>query len=266
MEGITGLVDQTHVYPDLKNYERGRRIMTTETNEVIKAALARGMKEIVVNDSHSKMNNLLIEEIHPEAKLLSGDVKPYSMVQGLDGSFEAAIFTGYHARASARGVMSHTMSFAVKSMYVNDLEVGELGLNAFMAGYYGVPLIMVSGDDGACKEAKQLIPNIVTAQVKETSSRTSALLLTPAKVSALLHEKTAEAIEGIRRIKPLIPPENPQLTIEFTNHGEAEWAALMPGTELLEGTTSVRFKAKDMPEAYRAMIVMTELAAKTTFC
>jgi len=266
MEGITGLVDYTHVYSNQHNYERGRRIMTAEANAVVKAAYEQGCGEVVLNDSHSKMNNLLIEELHPDVKLISGDVKPFSMVQGLDESYDGAVFVGYHARASARGVMAHTMVFAVKRMYINEVEIGELGFNAYVAGYYGVPVVLVVGDDGAAKEAEALIPNVVTATVKETASRSAALSLTPAKSQELIREKTTEAIQKATEIKPLTPPESPLLTIEFTNYGQAEWANLMPGTELIEGTTIVKFQAKDILEAYKAMLVMTELATNTTFC
>lgn len=266
MEGITGLVDYTHVYSNQHNYERGRRIMTAEANAVVTAAFNQGCEEIIINDSHSKMNNLLIEELHPDVKLISGDVKPFSMVQGLNQSFDGAAFVGYHARASARGVMAHTMIFAVKRMYINDVEVGELGFNAYVAGYYGVPVVLVVGDDGAAKEAEALIPNVVTLAVKETASRSAALSLTPAKAQELIREKTAEALQKADRIKPLTPPENPLLTVEFTNYGQAEWANLMPGTELVEGTTIVKFQAKDILEAYKAMLVMAELATNTTFC
>ncbi len=95
------------------------------------------------------MNNLLIERLHPETQLITGDVKPFSMVQGLDDTFAGAIFVGYHARAALKGVMSHSMIYGARNMYINDVAVGELGFNAFVAGYYGVPLLMVAGDDRA---------------------------------------------------------------------------------------------------------------------
>ena len=121
MEGITGLVDYTHVYSNQHNYERGRRIMTAEANAVITAAFKEGCGEVIINDSHSKMNNLLIEELHPDVKLISGDVKPFSMVQGLNDSFDGAAFVGYHARASSRGVMAHRRVVAVERMYIEEL-------------------------------------------------------------------------------------------------------------------------------------------------
>ncbi|MCM3121708.1 MULTISPECIES: M55 family metallopeptidase [unclassified Mesobacillus] len=265
MEGITGLVDHTHVDSSKHNYERSRKIMTQEANYVITKAFETGCEEVIVNDSHSKMNNLLIEDLHPDTQLITGDVKPFSMVQGLDDSFKGAVFVGYHARASMSGVMSHSMIFGVRHMWINDVQIGELGFNAYVAGYFGVPVIMVAGDDGAAREAEALIPNITTAVVKESISRSAAKSLTPVKAGELLAEKTEQAIKNIGKMKPLTPPENPVLRIEFANYGQAEWANLMPGTEIEVGTTIVRFQAKDILEAYQAMLVMTELAMRTTF-
>lgn len=265
MEGITGLVDHTHVDSSKHNYDRGRKIMTQEANYVIAKAFETGCQEVIVNDSHSKMNNLLIEDLHPETQLITGDVKPFSMVQGLDDSFGGAVFVGYHARASMSGVMSHSMIFGVRHMWINDVQIGELGFNAYVAGHYGVPVIMVAGDDGAAREAESLIPNITTAVVKQSISRSAAKSLTPVKAGELLAEKTELAIKNKDKVKPLTPPENPVLRIEFANYGQAEWANLMPGTEIEEGTTIVRYQAKNILEAYQAMLVMTELAMRTTF-
>ncbi len=265
MEGITGLPDSTFVDSNRHNYERGRIIMTEETNYVAGAAFDHETSEIVVNDSHSKMNNLLVERLHPDVQLITGDVKPYSMVQGLDHTYEGAIFLGYHARAGHRGVMSHSMTNRVRNFFIDDVAVGELGLNAYYAGYYGVPVLMVSGDDMAAQEAEKLIPNVVTAPVKETISRSAVKTLSPKRAGELLQRKTVEAIQSRGKIQPLVPPSHPTLRIEFTNYGQAEWANLMPRTELEPGTTIVSYKAKDIREAYQAMLVMTELADRATF-
>lgn len=265
MEGITGLVDASFVDSSKHNYARGQEMMTQEVNHVIETSLNNGCREVIVNDSHSKMNNLLIEKLHPEAQLISGDVKPFSMVQGLDDSFAAAVFIGYHARASSKGVLSHSMTFGAKQMYINETAVGELGFNTYVAGHYGVPVILVAGDDQTAQEAEALIPGVTTAVVKQAISRTSALCLTPEKSGQLLREKTAQALSNLAKVQPLIPPEQPVLRIEFANYGQAEWASLMPGAQIETGTT-VKFQAKDILEAYQAMLVMTELATRTTYC
>jgi D-amino peptidase len=266
MEGITGLVDSTFVDSRQHNYTRGQHIMTEEANHVIGTAFAEGCEEVVVNDSHSKMNNLLIEKLHPEAQLISGDVKPFSMVQGLDSSFAGAAFLGYHTRAAAKGVLSHTMIFGVRNMYINDLAIGELGFNALVAGHYGVPVLLVAGDDETALEAEELIPGVTTAVVKKRISRTSALCLTPEKSGELLRRKTKEALANRGKVKPLVPPQNPVLAIEFANYGQAEWAHLMPGTTIDSNSPVVAFQAKTILEAYQAMLVMTELAMRTAFC
>ncbi|WP_404455714.1 M55 family metallopeptidase [Oceanobacillus kapialis] len=265
MEGITGLPDHTYVDFRKHNYERARKIMTDETNYVIDAAFQHGCKEIVVNDSHSKMNNLLIDQLHPEAYLITGEVKPYSMMQGLDESFDGAMFIGYHARAGQFGVMSHAMIHAVRNFYINDHEIGEMGLNAYLAGYYNVPLLMVSGDDQAAKEAEDLVQGITTTAVKTSISRSSVKSLTPKKAGELLTKRVGIALQKRQNVQPLSPPDNPVLRIEFTNYGQAEWANLMPGTEIEPGSTIVKYHAKDIKEAYQAMLVMTELAMNTTF-
>ncbi|GGB62359.1 aminopeptidase [Virgibacillus dakarensis] len=265
MEGITGLPDYTYVDSAKHNYERARKIMTEETNYVVDAAFKFGCDTVLVNDSHSKMNNILIDQLHPEALLITGDVKPFSMVQGLDNTYGGAIFLGYHARAGQFGVMAHAMIHAVRSFYINDIPIGELGFNAYVAGYYGVPVLMVAGDDQAAKEAEELIPNVTTAVVKETISRSAVKSLTPKKSGELLTEKTEVALKNRHHVKPLIPPENPVLRIEFNNYGQAEWANLMPGTEPVPNSSIVTYQAKDILEAYQAMLVMTELAMRTTF-
>lgn len=265
MEGITGLPDYTFVDSSAHNYEYGRRIMTQEANAVIEGAFGAGADEVLVNDSHSKMNNLLAEELHPDAELISGGVKLYSMVEGLDDSYAGAMFEGYHSRAGQPGVMSHSMIHGVRNMWINGHEIGELGFNAYVAGYHGVPVLLVAGDDGACREAEELIPGVVTAAVKQSLTRSAVRSLSPKKARELLKEKTGEAIRNRGNVKPLTPPDNPVLRIEFTNYGQAEWAAFMPGCEIEPGTTIVRFKAKDILEAYRAMLVMIELALQTTY-
>jgi D-amino peptidase len=265
MEGITGMPDYTYVLANEHNYERARKIMTDETNYVIDAAHEFGCKEILVNDSHSKMNNILIDRLHDKAALISGGVKPLSMVQGLNETYDAAMFIGYHSRAGKPGVMSHSMIHAVRNFYINDHQIGEMGFNAYVAGHYGVPIVLVSGDEQAAKEAEGIIPGITTAIVKESISRSAVKSLTPKNAGALLREKVKEALEKQQIVKPLEPPNNPELKIEFNNYGQAEMAHLMPGTEIIPDTTTVRFQAKDILEAYRAMLVMTELAMQTKF-
>lgn len=265
MEGITGLPDHTFVTATKNNYERSRRIMTEEANAIIEGAFANGATDIIVNDSHSGMNNLLVEELHPDATLITGSKKPFSMVQSLDSTYDGAIFAGYHARAGRPGVMSHTMTLDVRNIFLNDVQIGEIGMNAYLAGYYNVPVIMIAGDDCACEEAEALIPGITTAIVKESISRSAVKTLHPEKSKQLLEEKVSVALQNVKGVKPLVPPSNPILRVEFNNYGQAESAAFMPRCEVEKNTTIVRYEAKDMLEAYQAMIVMSNLASGITY-
>ena len=265
MEGITGLPDHTFVEDEKHNYERARRIMTEEANAIIEGAFTNGATEIVVNDSHSNMNNLLIDELHPDVTLITGSKKPFSMVQSLDSSYDGAIFAGYHSRAGKPGVMSHTMTLNIRNVYINDVAVGEIGMNAYMAGFHGVPVIMLAGDQFACQEAETLIPGIQTAIVKEAISRSAAKSLHPEKAKQLLKEKAGQAVNHIKTMQPFVPPQNPELTVEFNNYGQAESASYMPGCELDHHAPIVKYKAKDMVEAYRAMLVMANLASGITY-
>jgi D-amino peptidase len=265
MEGITGLPDYTYVSASMNNYERARKIMTDETNYVVGAAFENGCSEVLVNDSHMKMNNILIDQLHPDAQLITGDVKTYSMVHGLDESFAGAMFIGYHTRAGMPGVMSHSMIHMVRNFYVNDMQVGEIGMNAFVAGHYGVPILLVSGDDETAKEAEALIPNITTAIVKQAISRSATKSLTPKKAGELLQEKVELALKNRDQVKPLIPPKSPIIRVEFVNYGAAEWASMLPGSEIIPSTTIVQYHAKDILEAYRATLVMIELAYNTKY-
>src|SRR5699024_5384085 len=153
-----------------------------------------GCEEVLINDSHSKMNNILIDQLHPDATLITGEVKPFSMMQGLDNSYMGAMFIGYHARAGQFGVMPHAMIHAVRSLYINDHVIGELRLNAYVASHYGLAVVRVGGAEQAGKEAEELMSNITTTAVKETISRSSVKSMTPKQAGGLLPERVTTAL------------------------------------------------------------------------
>lgn len=267
MEGISGIVDPSYIDPDKgSNYTRGRTFMTQDINAVIESALEWGANEIVVADSHHTMNNVLLEMLHPKAKLLAGSPRDFSMMQGLDSSFNAAFFIGYHARHGMPGVLSHTMSGVVKNMYINGEVVGEFGFNAIYAALTGVPVCLVSGDDQIAVEAMNFIPEIEAAIVKYATSRTSALCLSLADSHRELKEKTKLALDYAKKAKPYPVSLPLQLRMEFAHSGQAEMAAIVPGTRLEAGTTAVCYSAKDQYELYRVMRAMLNLAGTAAFC
>ncbi|MGD8188701.1 M55 family metallopeptidase [Brevibacillus ginsengisoli] len=266
MEGISGITDPSYINPGHNNYERGRQFMTQDVNAVIEAAVEAGVTEILVADSHNTFNNILLEQLHPKAKLLCGTPRNDSMMEGLDSSYDAAFFIGYHARHGVPGVLSHTMSGVIKNLYVNDLVVGEFGFNAIYAGLCGVPVTFVSGDDQIAQEAKSLIPNISTAIVKEAVSRTSAVCLSLALSHKELQQKTKEALANAKNISPLLAQLPLQCKIEFAHAGQAEMASIVPGTSYEVGSTEVVYQAANQYEMYRTMRAMMNLASSVPFC
>src|SRR2546423_6990650 len=150
MEGIAGVVHESQTDPTdpahAAEYGRFRRLMTAEANAAIEGALAAGASKIVVNDSHWFMRNLLAEELHQAAELLSGDPKPRSMVEGIEAGLDAALFIGYHARAGTRhAILDHTYADRIHEVRLNGRPRGQLGINAGPPGGAGVPRARASG-------------------------------------------------------------------------------------------------------------------------
>lgn len=266
MEGISGIIDPSYINPGDNNYERGRQFMMHDVNAVIAAAVEAGVNEILVADSHNTFNNILLEQLHPKAKLLCGTPRNDSMMEGLDSTYDAAFFIGYHARHGVPGVLSHTMSGVIKNLYVNGQVVGEFGFNAIYAGLCGVPVCLVSGDDQIAQEAKSLIPNISTAIVKQAVSRTSAVCSSLAQSNKELQTKTKEALAKVKSISPLHAELPLQCKIEFAHAGQAEMASIVPGTSYQVGSTEVSYTAADQYEMYRTMRAMMNLASTVLFC
>ncbi len=194
MEGIAGVVHESQTDPTdpacAVEYGRFRCLMTAEANAAIEGALAAGAKNVVVNDSHWFMRNLLAEELHEAAELVSGDPKPHSMMQGIEAGFDAALFIGYHARAGTRNaILDHTYADRIHEVRLNGKPVGELGLNAAFAGAHGVPVALVSGDSALATEAKDLLGDDVAAVVvKQAVSRHAAQSVAPAAACQLIRD------------------------------------------------------------------------------
>ncbi|HHY75654.1 MAG TPA: M55 family metallopeptidase [Firmicutes bacterium] len=263
IEGVSGVVvagPQTS--PEGKDYGRARDLMTGEVNAAIRGALKAGATEIVVNDSHGPMTNILIEKIHPAATLITGSPKPLSMMQGIDRGFDAAIFVGYHAKMGEVGILSHTYAgVSVANIWVNDIPVGETGINAGVAGYFGVPVVLVTGDDVVAEEAKSLLPHVHTAVVKWAITRTAARCLPPEKACETIEEATYRALTSLDKAKPWLPEPPVTFKIEFKDSGQACSAGLMPYTKMVDGRT-LTFTAEDYLTAFKGLRAMIALAGR----
>ena len=159
IEGVSGVVDRDDAIVGGREYERARRLMTADVNAAIAGAYEGGATQVLVNDAHSKMRNLIVEDLDPRAEVIQGVVKRGCMMEGLDECFAAVFFVGYHSRAgNPFGVMNHTMwSRGFQNLFLNGAPVGEIGINAAYAGQFGVPVALVTGDQTAVQEAQELL-------------------------------------------------------------------------------------------------------------
>ncbi len=234
--------------------------MVGETNAAIEGAFAGGATEVCVNDAHGTMRNLLIEDLHPDAILVTGSPKPLTMMQGIDSSFDLAAFVGYHARRdSMTAILEHTISGAVvRGITINGKPVGETAINAGIAGYFGVPVGFLSGDNVVVQEARDLIPNIETIEVKIAQTRTSAKCLHPKKAQQLIKKKMKLVTENTHQFEPYKPDIPVTYELELIHTGMAEIASFLPTAKRMS-STRVKLTHKDNLIAWkgvRAMIIL----------
>lgn len=230
IEGITGLVSWSQCSrPDGKSFDYlfARRMMTHDVNAAIRGARAAGATEIVVKDSHGNSKNLLIEDLEPGVRLISGHgAGTDGMMMGIDATYDAAMLVGYHAMAGTLGgVMEHTITGGVHRLWVNGTESGEMGLSAGVAGRYGVPLVMVSSDAAGCAEAASLVPGIETAVTKTGIGRYMADLLPPDQTGPLIEAAAKRALGKVKKIKPHVWHEPSVVRVEFNRAEEADMGA-----------------------------------------
>lgn len=246
MEGIWGVVSSSHVSHDSSEYNRARKLMTQEANWAIEEAFDNGAAEVVVNDSHGNMDNLLIEELDQRAQLISGSSKPFSMMEGIDDTFDGVIYVGYHSRAGTiNGVLNHTYSSkSIANVTINGKKMGECGINAGVAGYYGVPILAISGDDLLAAQAREEIGDLETIIVKKAISRYSAHNFSKETVRELYRTKLAEAIKN-RDKKPILKYEgNIIMDIEFNKEVMTNSAMLLPEAMRIDERT-IRIESQD---------------------
>ncbi len=259
MEGIGGIVSLEQTDPEKggQAYQEGRRLMTAEVNAAVEGCVGAGATEVVVADSHWNFRNLILEELHEAATPLQGRPRPFSMMQGIDGTFDAAMFVGYHGmRGTARAILDHTYSgLRVQRVEINGRTVGEGGFNAHLAGHHGVPVVLVTGDSSLTKEMATTIPGIHTVAVKEAFGRYSAKSLHPKKARAEIQAEATRALNDRKSVQPLRATLPVIVEVEFANTGHADLAELVPGTKRT-GPTVIQYRADDFPEAYRTFAAL----------
>ncbi len=255
MEGISGVNSDNQTSAAGAEYGRARKLMVEDANAAIRGAFEGGATEVVVNDSHGSQRNLLPEDIDPRVTLISHSFKRHGMMEGLDGSFDAVIFVGYHAKAgSPRGVFAHTGSGVLSDLQINGVSVGEGGMNALLARWYGVPLVMVTGDDVAVEEQRVTAPNVRGVVVKRAIN-SRAVALRP--LVDTRREIQSAAKESVAAAKKAPPERLSAYTVRMTFRDPTipEVATAFREVRLVSPTT-VEFTRDAMPDAYRLIRVL----------
>ncbi len=249
MEGVVGAVTNEQLGPQGFEYARFREFMTQEVNAAIEGALAGGAAQIVVSDSHGNGQNLLLEKLPSDILVVRAWPRPLMMMQGIDETFDGAIFIGYHtATTNTQGVRAHTISSArLADVRLKGISVSEAGLNAAIAGHFNVPVIMVSGDDAVVKETRDLLGDVEGAVVKWASGFHSAKTIMPTASYALIKEKARQAVRRIKDFKPYKLAAPIQLDVRFKNYRPSEVLSYLSIVERTDAH-SIRFTGKDMIE------------------
>jgi D-amino peptidase len=251
MEGTAGVVDWEQCVGDGPQAAAGRRLLLAEVNAAIEGAIEGGARQVVVNDSHSKMRNLPADELAGRASYISGSHKPLYMMQGLDDSFGACLFISYHGSVGAPAGLSHTYNpRAVVEARLDGRVTGEAGINALVAAHYGVPVVLVTGDNWACAETAELIPGIHAAVVKRHVSRVAADSLHPELARELIRDRAAAAVKAAASAAP--PPLDPGVLEVSVRHADiAEAAGWVRGVDRT-GERELRIHGPDRLATYRA--------------
>jgi len=247
MEGVSGLIHWDETSEGGADYPLFRKLMTAEANAAIAGALDAGATEIVVRDAHGSARNILPDLLRPEARLLREWNSPLSMMEGIDKTFDAVVFIGYHARAGTpNAVLKHTMSLSLFDVILNGVRMPEAAWNAAIAGYFDVPVVFLSGDSAIGRQIQEIIGPIGTVAVKEGMGP-AALMIHPAKSQEMIQKGVAAALRNLKAYKPYKPAAPYKLEIVFTDENQARRASQVPGATRT-GERSVAFTSGDLLE------------------
>ncbi|HEY7355104.1 MAG TPA: M55 family metallopeptidase [Ktedonobacterales bacterium] len=261
-EGVAGIVDWDQILANGRDYEMGRRLLIDETNAVIDGAAEAGASDFVVNDSHSFMRNIPPAELHGRASYIAGKHKPLYMMEGLDSSFDAIFFVGYHGSIGAsQAILSHSYNpRAIWEVKINGHVVGETALNALVAAHYGVPIVLVTGDQVTAREAREVLPEVECVVVKESITRFAAANLHPEVACERLREGATRAIQNLSSHKPPAFEQPARVEVTFLTADMAESAAWLRGVEVVAGQSrTIAFEGSDTLALFRTFVTMIQL-------
>ena len=266
MEGVAGVATVDQIVRGGSGYPRAQELMTEEANAAIRGAFDGGATEVLVNDSHGTMDNLVHDLLDPRARVVFGAPRPSCMVQGITRDNDLAVFVGYHAAAGADGVLAHTFSSNFTELRVNGAPMTEAEVNALYAASYGVPVAVVTGDNQICEVATKAFAGVATAEVKKASGWSATDSLHPQAARELIARTVADAVSAARELRPVALPDDLVLEVDCSSLLGADFAASVPRSVRTSPRT-LRYEAVDVDELIHAIMsfyYLVALAAQQT--
>lgn len=265
MEGVAGVcawqqVDARTPHPE---YETYRRHYTQEVLSAIEGARAGGADRVLVNDSHGPMRNLLLDDLPAGVRVIFGNRKPFSMVQEADGDFDGAFFIGYHGAAGdADAVLCHTYTPSViYEVRVNGIRCSEATLNAGLLGYYGVPVLLATGDRTTVEGVREQMPWVRGVIVKESIGSFATDSLTPVAAQRAIRREAEAALAGAAVARPFVFEPPIVLDVHLVTAAQAHLVATIPSFERT-GSRSVRFVHESYPVVFKAFVATWRLGGQ----
>ncbi|MSP14453.1 MAG: hypothetical protein EXR62_16055 [Chloroflexi bacterium] len=262
MEGCSGIVSRQETMPAGAHYEEARHWMVWDANAAVEGCLAGGATEVVICDFHARLN-IPWDEIHPKARLVRSDIissRILYLLDGLDESFDAVFFVGQHtAYGDPKGLISHTFTRPFRHVTMNGQRVGEVEIWTALAGHFGVPVALVTGDDVICAQSKAWLPQIETAVVKYAIDTYAARCLPKVEAHNRIRAAAEQATRRVSELSPFRFAEPLDVTIDLVMPNVAGRVSLIPGVERQDGTT-VTYTAQTYWEAYKIFVAAAWLA------
>lgn len=264
IEGVAGVFHPEQTRAGNPEYERARRLMTAEANAAIRGAFAGGASEVLVNDSHGGFRNLLPDELDPRARAVLGKPRVLGMMAGVEQGCQGVFMIGYHARSQSRGILAHTInSFAFARIWLGGAELGEAGIYGALAGEFGVPVLLASGDDVFATETRPLLPQARFVVTKTAQGHTSAISLSPHNACGAIEAAAREVMRMCSATTPAapLPMALPvQCRLQAQTSALADLFAVLPGLERTDAVT-ISFTATTVQDAVRTLNSLSAMSA-----
>lgn len=261
IEGVAGVYHSEQVRPGNPEFERARRLMTAEANAAVCGAFDAGVSEVFVNDSHGGFRNMPPDLLDERAQVIQGKPRYLSMVSGVELGVAGVCFVGYHSRAQGRGILAHTInSFAFARVKLNGMELGEAGIYGALAGAYGVPVLMGSGDDAFIEETRPLFPQAVYVQTKRATGQGSGISLSPALACSAIRTGVAQAVQQRAACAPWQIEGPVQVEIQTQTPALADLFCQWPTLARVDGDL-LQFTAPDTESAVRMINCLSAMSS-----